>query len=166
MVGTLTSKKKLGEEARETLEQRLKNLKKRKAQLIIMKADGDINNIEYGEAITETRSGIESLERQIAELTDSDVNVEDMIEMTLNVIDKLESRWLEYPLADKCEVLRIMIKKIILGKDGKNKPDIQWEKPWDILMSMVSGDGSEKENRPIESNWYARTDSNCRPTDS
>ena len=166
LVGSLTSKKKLGEEARETLELRLEKLKKRKAQLIIMKADGDINDTEYGEAIKETRSGIESLERQIVELTDSNVDVEDMIEITLNVIDKLESRWPEYPVADKCEVLRIMIKKIILGKDGKNKPDIKWEKPWDILMSMVSGDGSEKENRPIESNWYARIDSNCRPTDS
>jgi len=46
-----------------------------------------------------------------------------------------------------------MIKKIILSKDGKNKLEITWSKPWDMLMKMAYGDGGEE--IPIESNWHA-----------
>ncbi len=58
--------------------------------------------------------------------------------------------------AQKVEILHLMTKKIVLGKDGKNKLDIKWKKPWNALI----------ENGSIEKNWRARQDSNLRPSDS
>ena len=97
---------------------------------------------------------------------DSGVCIGDQLEITLTILDRLQTRWLEFSLAEKCEVLRLMVKKIILGKDGKNKPEIHWNKPWDVLMSMTISNTEEIENRPIENTWFARQDSNLRPSDS
>jgi len=68
----------------------------------------------------------------------------------------LGNKWNALSDEQKVEVLHLMTKKIVLGKDGKNRPEITWEKPWDIFIKGSS----------IEKKWHARRDLNPRPLDS
>ncbi len=63
-------------------------------------------------------------------------------------MSRLRDKWTVLSLEDKAEVLRIMTKEIILGRDGKNTMEITWEDPWGILINQS----------PIESGWHTLID--------
>ena len=51
-----------------------------------------------------------------------------------------------------------MSKEIVFGKEGKDKPLIIWELPWNALFAIGTGSNME--------GWHARSDLNPRPLDS
>lgn len=157
----------LGGKAKKNLENQINQLEKRLKQLNIMRADGEFTKNEYLDARTETLNKIESLEHQIKKIDLSSTNVEDEIEITLDLMQKIPEKWADFSIPEKAEVLQLITKKITLGKYGKDKPEIVWEKPWDILIKYgeLMGIGGNK-IYPIEKNWHARRDLNPRPLDS
>jgi hypothetical protein len=49
------------------------------------------------------------------------------------------SNWFSYDFAKKTSILKLMSKEIIFGKDGKDKPLIIWELPWNTLYALDTG---------------------------
>ena len=49
-----------------------------------------------------------------------------------------------------------MTKKITLGKNGKNRPEIQWDIPWSFFYKI--GSRGPTEIGSIEQGWYAQED--------
>ena len=74
----------------------------------------------------------------------------------IELIKTLSEKWATLSIEEKAEVLHIMTKRIVLGKNGKDKPEIVWNKPWDALIKIY----------PTENIWHARRDLNPRPSDS
>ena len=169
----------LGAKVKKDLEKKLKKLEERKKQLSIMRADNEFTKEEYLEARNETLDEINALQKQIKEIESSSTNIEDEIEITIGLLKMLPDKWSEYTIKEKAELLQIMTKKIVLGENGKNKPVITWEKPWDMIIKLntivpvdraikhiesMGNDGDKKS--PIGKNWCAREDLNPRPLDS
>ena len=92
------------------------------------------------------------------------VNIEDEIEIILHLMDKLKIKWPQYTLAEKVEILRVMTKRIKLGKGTQEDPKeerkavaIEWRMPWDMLVKYggaIGGDSSFDD----QNIWYARRD--------
>jgi DNA invertase Pin-like site-specific DNA recombinase len=166
---------KISKQVLNSLNQRITKLKNRKDTLAIMRADGEITKEHFIDLTTQTLEEIKAVEGQIEEASLASINVEDEIEITLDLMDKLKRKWKDFTLSEKVEVLRIMTKKIELGKGTKDDPrkerkavKIRWNMPWDMLIKF--GDIKSHEGGgievPNENNWYARQDSNPRPSDS
>ena len=54
-------------------------------------------------------------------------------------METIQNQWFTYDYAKKASILGILAKKIIFGRDGKNKPLIIWELPWNALYELGSG---------------------------
>jgi hypothetical protein len=75
--------------------------------------------------------------------------------VAIELISTLGEKWPTLSIEEKAEVLHIMTKKILLGKNGKDKPKIEWNRPWDASIQIC----------PTKNAGYARRDSNPRPSD-
>ena len=164
-------------------EQKIK-LDKRLKGFEIMKADGEISKARYLDHKTEILSELNSIEKKVSVISASTVNTDDEIKAIMDFILNLREYWPTFSLEEKAEVLRIMAKKIILGKVGDDKHTrkavkIIWAKPWDALAYVQGACDEIKQSlmeqkqqkdreakSSIEKNWYARQDSNLRPSDS
>ena len=156
--------KKVGAKIKDDLEAKLAKLNHRKSQINVMRADAELTKEEFLEMKNAVLKEIESVENELEELQDSDLSIEDEIEITIDIMSRLQEKWTTLSIKDKAEVLRIMAKKITLGKDGKNKPEIQWDMPWSFFYKV--GSRGPNEIGSIEQGWHARRDLNPRPLDS
>jgi len=120
-----------------------------------------ISDSTYQESMPELEQRFKEINLEIANLRNQNTGYEQEVEAMVNMVGQLESRWEKLSLEKKCEMLRVMTKEIILGKDGKkNSPTIKWEKPWDMLIAF--GAKLEGNKNPLAENWYARRDLNPR----
>ena len=55
----------------------------------------------------------------------------------------LNFNWFNYDYAKKTSILKLMSKEIIFGTDGKDKPLIIWELPWNALHAVGTGSNME-----------------------
>ena len=101
---------------------------------------------------------IKEIEAELVQLNLNEDNIEGQVALILELMETMQNQWFTYDYAKKASILRILAKELIFGKDGKNKPLIIWELPWKALYAIGSGSNMQ--------GWYARTDSNCRPSDS
>jgi len=154
------SSKDTGIQIRRSLEERFRKASERKARLNIMRADGELTKEEFLEAKSKTLKEEDSLRQQIQETAASSGNIEDEIEITIDLLTRLRENWAEFSIEEKAEVLNIMTKKVVLGEHGKNRPDLQWEEPWAML---IQPEEKSEAGIPIEKNWRGRRDSNSRP---
>jgi hypothetical protein len=154
------SSESIGVQVKRNLGERLRKVQERKKQLNIMRADGEISKEEFLEAKAETLKEEEALARQIQESAGDFGNVEDEIEITLDLMARLREKWVDFGIGEKAEALRIMTKKIVLGEHGKNRPAVEWEEPWAMLIELGK---RARGGIPIEIDWRGRRDLNSRP---
>ena len=98
------------------------------------------------------------IDNEIELLSQKSTSTEEEIELSLELMERMQNQWITLDFSKKAEILGILTKEISLGKDGKDKPLITWELPWAALYEI--GRSSKL------GEWHARRDLNPRPLDS
>ena len=91
------------------------------------------------------------LDAELAHLKKDEDNIEEQVDLILELTQTLNFNWFSYDFAKKTAILKLMSKEIIFGKEGKDKPLIIWELPWNALFAVGTGSNME--------GWHARRDS-------
>jgi hypothetical protein len=98
------------------------------------------------------------VESQIAQWKLSEDEIQKQVDLILELMENLQNKWFSFDFAKKSAILAVLAEQVILNKKQKNKPLIMWELPWKAIHAVASGSNMQ--------GWYARQDSNLRPSDS
>ncbi len=142
----------------ENLKQEQNQIKEKLRKLLDGWEDEIIDDETYKTRVQQHKNRQKEIELLMKQISMNSDEVEGQINLTLELIENLGFQWFTLKNEQKAEVLKIMTEKIVLGKNGKDKPLIIWDLPWSLLFEMGTGS--------TVSSWYARQDSNLRPSDS
>ena len=82
---------------------------------------------------------LEEIEHELSVISHKDEDINEQIELSLELMQTLQYQWASLDLSKKAEALGILTQKITLGKNGKDKPLIIWELPWNALFKIGKG---------------------------
>ncbi len=104
------------------------------------------------------RMSREEIEAELAKMSLSGDDLQEQVELILELMETMQYQWFTLDYAKKVSILDVLAKKVTLEESGTGKPLIEWDLPWKTIHQISSSSNM--------SMWYARTDSNCRPSDS
>jgi predicted RNase H-like nuclease (RuvC/YqgF family) len=108
--------------------------------------------------IEKHESRLKEIESQLAQLNLASDDLQDQVELILELMEAMQNQWFTLDYAQKVSTLDVLAEKVTLEEGGTSKPLIIWDLPWKAIHQIGSSSNI--------SMWYARTDSNCRPSDS
>ncbi len=104
------------------------------------------------------KSRLNEIEAELARMNLASEDLQDQVELILELVETMQNQWVTLDYAKKASILDVLAEKVTLEEGGTGKPFIEWELPWKAILQISSSSNM--------SMWYARTDSNCRPSDS
>ncbi len=93
---------------------------------------------------------IKEIDAELVQLSQNEDNIEEQIDLILELMETMQNQWVTLYFAKKASILGILAKEIVFGKDGKNKPLIIWELPWNAFYDLDSSSNMQ--------GWHARRD--------